>query len=142
MLKKVMIVLLAGALAGGAVATTADARGGGGGGGHGGGGFGGGGGLGGAGRAGGFGGGGFPAGHSGGMAGRNFGAAPRADVGRGFAFHDRGRGHDRDGRRFGRFGPGFAYYGYGDYDCGRIRPITPPGGPNYASWRSYYCNNY
>jgi hypothetical protein len=125
MLKKVMIVLLAGALAGGAVATTADARGGGGG--HGGGGFGGGG------HANGFGGGGFAGGHFGGMGGRSFGAAPRAEVGHGFAFHDRGRGHDRDGHRFGRFRPGFAYYGYDDYNCG-------PYAPYYTSWRSYYCS--
>lgn len=123
MLKKVMIVLLAGALAGGAVATTADARGGGG---HGGGGMGGGG------HAGSFGGS-FAGSHFGGMGGRSFGAAPRAEVGRGFAFHDRGRGHDRDGRRFGRFRPGFAYYGYDDYDCG-------PYAPYYTSWRSYYCS--
>jgi hypothetical protein len=56
-------------------------------------------------------------------------------VGRGFAFHDRGRGfdHDRGHHRFRRFGPGFAYYGYDDYDCG-------PYAPYYNAWGSYACS--
>ena len=110
MSKKVMMLVLAGALAGGILATDAQARGGGGGsgGGHGGG-FGGG-------HFGG--GGGFAGGHFGGMSGgghfggRGMGSAPFASVHRGygdrrFAFHDR--------HRFRRFVPDFSY-GYG-YDC-------------------------
>jgi hypothetical protein len=112
MSKKVMMIVLAGALAGGMLATDAQARGGGGGAGFGGG------------HGGGFGGGhvggggGFAGGHFGGMSGGHFvgremAGAPFASVRRGdgarrFAFHDRDR--------FRRFEPDFTY-GYG-YDCG------------------------
>jgi hypothetical protein len=102
MSKKVMMIVLSGALAGGILATDAQARGGGAGG-FGGGHFGG--------------GGGFAGGHFGGMSGGHFsgrgmGGAPFASVHRGygdrrFAFHDR--------HRFRRLVPDFSY-GYG-YDC-------------------------